>query len=67
MEKLDLYLAHYENIILLRDYNVNISDSVRKLSVTYIYLEDPTCFKIPENPPCIDLILIINTYSFQNS
>ena len=30
-------------------------------------IKDPTCFKNPENPSCIDLILTNSPYSFQNS
>ena len=30
-------------------------------------IKDPTCFENPENPSCIDLILIKSPYSFQNS
>ena len=30
-------------------------------------INDPTCFKNPESPSCIDLILANNPYSFQNS
>ena len=30
-------------------------------------IKDPTCFKNPESPSCIDLILTNNPYSFQNS
>ena len=29
-------------------------------------IKDPTCFKNPESPFCIDLILANNSYSFQN-
>ena len=30
-------------------------------------IKDPTCFKNPENPSCIDLILTNSPYSFQHS
>ena len=30
-------------------------------------INDPTCFKNPENPSCIDLSLTNSPYSFQNS
>ena len=29
-------------------------------------IKDPNCFKNPENPSCIDLILTNSPYSFQN-
>ena len=30
-------------------------------------IKDPNCFKNPENPSCIDMILKNISYSFQNS
>ena len=30
-------------------------------------IKDPNCFKNPENPSCIDMILKNSSYSFQNS
>ena len=30
-------------------------------------IKDPTCFKNPKSPSCIDLILTNNPHSFQNS
>ena len=68
---LDLYSAHYESTILIGDFNVNIDDphveSFCELYRFKILSKDPTCFKNPENPSCIDLILTNSPYSFQNS
>ena len=44
--------------------------NILNLSVNCIGLSlinDPTCFKNPENPSCIDLSLTNSPYSFQNS
>ena len=30
-------------------------------------IKEPTCYKNPQNPSCIDLILTNSPYSFQNS
>ena len=70
-KSLDLYSAHYDNIILLGDFNVSIDDPhMDFFCETYrlkSIIKDATCFKNPENPSCIDLILTNSPYSFQNS
>ena len=70
-KSLDLYSAHYENTILIGDFSVNIDDphmeSFCELYRFKSLIKDPTCFKNPENPSCIDLILTNSPYSFQNS
>ena len=70
-KSLDLYSAHYENTILIGDFNVSIDylhmesfcESCRSKSL----INDKTSFKNPENPFCIDLILTKSPYSSQNS
>ena len=70
-KSIDLYSAHYDNIILLGDFNVSIDDphmdffceAYRLKSI----IKDATCFKNLENPSCIDVILTNSPYSFQNS
>ena len=70
-KSLDLYSAHYENTILIGDFNVSIDDPhIESFCESYRFkslIKDPTCFKNPESPSCIDLILTNNPYSFQNS
>ena len=70
-KSLDLYSAHYENTILIGDFNVNIDDPhMESFLESYRFkslIKDPTCFKNPENPSCIDLIVTNSPYSFQNS
>ena len=68
---LDIYSALYENTILVGDFNVDVNDPVMGFFCeSYNFknlIKDPTCFKNPENPSCIDLILTNSPYSFQNS
>ena len=70
-KSLDLYLAHYENTILIGDFNVCINDPrMESFCESYRFkrlIKDTTCFKNPENPSCSDLILTNSAYSFQNS
>ena len=70
-KSLDLYSAHYENTILIGDFSVIIDDPhMESFCESHRFkslIKDPTCFKNPENPPCIDLILTNSPYSFQNS
>ena len=68
---LDLYSSRYENIIVLGDLNVEKTDpSLDEFCVRYnlrSLIKEPTCYKNPENPTCIDLILTNSPRSFQNS
>ena len=68
---LDLYSANYDNLLLMGDFNVNTSELNRKdFCDSYGFkslIKVPTCFKNPENPSCIDLILTNNPLSFQSS
>ena len=58
---LDAFSTKYENIILLGDFNVCVDDeTMRNFCNSYNLnnlIKQPTCFKNPENPSCIDLIL----------
>ena len=58
---LALYLSKYENFIVLGDFNVGIDNSdITVFCDTYdlkCLIKEPTCYKNPENSPCIDLIL----------
>ena len=68
---LDLHSAHYENLIIIGDFNTDINQSCMKsFCETYTLsslIKEPTCHKNPQNPSCIDLILTNSPYSFQNS
>lgn len=58
---LDLYLANFENIILLGDFNVDIKNcSMECFCESYgfkILIKNPTCLKTLENLTFLDLIL----------
>ena len=66
-----LYSSTYENYIVLGDFNVEVdnnaissfSDAFHLVSL----IREPTCYKNPEKPSCIDLILTNKPHSFQNS
>ena len=58
---LDSLLGQYEHFILLGDFNTEPNDATMK-NFCQIYgskniAKDKTCFKIPVNPICIDLII----------
>ena len=60
---LDKLSASYDNIILLGDFNVEPEEAKMSESLNMYGLKNlvsqKTCFKNPENPSCIDLILMI--------
>ena len=66
-----LYSSNYENLIILGDFNVIIDNSyMAGFCDTYdlrSLIMEPTCYKNPENPTCIDLILTNHPFTFQNS
>ena len=68
---LDLYSAQYENLIMIGDFNSDVNQSCMKAFFESYNLssliKEPTCYKNPQNPSCIDLILTNSPYSFQNS
>ena len=70
-KSLYLYSAHYENTILLGDFNVNIDDpNMESFCESHRFkrlIRDPTGFKNTENSSCIDLILTNRPYSFKTS
>ena len=68
---LDKLSRDYENVILLGHFNVEVEEknlsnfmSVHNLKAL---IKQKTCFKNPENPTCIGLILTNSPRSFQNS
>ena len=68
---LDLYSAEYEHFIIVGDFNTEVTQTSMKVFCdSYEFknlIKDATCYKNPENPSCIDLILTNNPNSFQNS
>ena len=53
---LDLYTSLFENILMVVDLNI-----LKRL------IKVPTCYKNPDNPSCIDLILTSKPRKFKNS
>ena len=68
---LDKLSTDYENVVLLGDFNVEVEEknlsnfmSIHNLKTL---IKQKTCFKNPENPAFIDLILTNSPRGFQNS
>ena len=61
----------YENLILMGDYNCVVAEEAMNEFCCIYSLSSlakgPTCFKNPDHPSCIDLILTNKSASFQNS
>ena len=68
---LDYYFRLYDNIILLGDFNAEITDpAMHELIGLYNFkclIKEPTCFKSLDNPSCIDLIITNRYNSFQHT
>ena len=70
-KSIDSPSSKYDNFILLADFNSCMKDSPMK-TFGEIYklrnlINEPICFKNPENPTCIDLILTNKPLSFKNT
>ena len=67
---LDLYSAKPENIILIGGFNVSPAESHKETFCESYGLKNLikvlTCYKNPQNPSCIDLILTNSPLSFQS-
>ena len=68
---MDIYSSKYDNFILLGDLNAEpseqtVSDFCQIYDCNNIIKEN-TCFKNPENPSCIDLIITNRPKCFQDS
>ena len=67
---LDIYMNKYDNILFLGDFNSETSENYLDDFCNVYNLRnivtEPTCFKNPENPSCIDLFLINRPQCFQN-
>ena len=67
----DLYLTKYDQLLFLGDFNAGVEDSaIKNFCSSYnltSMLNKPTCFKNPDKPSCIDLILTNCPRSFKNS
>ena len=66
---LDNYIGNYDNILLLGEFNSEFSEPCLN-DFCDIYnlknlVKEPTCFKSPDNPSCIDLFLTNRQRTFQ--
>ena len=68
---LALYSSCYENFMVIGDFNVEASNSAMSVfSDTYNLknlIKEPTCYKNPNKPSCIDLMLTNKPRSFKHS
>ena len=69
--ELDDRSSNYENILLLGDLNPEMTDLGLKEFCNFYWLknllEKPICFKTPDNPNVIDLLLTNRPRNFRNS
>ena len=67
---LDNYISHYDNILFLGDFNSQPSENyVNDFCNVYNllnFVKEPTCYKNPDNPSCIDLFLTNSPKCFQS-
>ena len=68
---LHVYLKHYNNLLFLGDLNSELKDSClndfSKVNNLKSLNKEPTCFKNPNNPSCINLFLKNCSRYFQNT
>ena len=67
---LDLHSSKYKKMLILRDFNLGIDEpQMKSFCETYNLtnlIKQPTCYKRPENPTCIDWILTNVPSTFQS-
>ena len=70
-KSLALYSSSHENYIIMGDFNLGPENTYIKSFCDNFDLanliKEPTCFKNPENPSCIDLSFTNRPRDFQNS
>ena len=68
---LDSHSSTYEKVLILGDFNVEADDQNMKTFCDSFSLasliKQPTCYKIPSHPKCINLILTNVPHSFQTT
>ena len=68
---LDKYLCNYDNILILGEVNASMSnETLKDFGEMYSLknlITEPTCYKNPNNPSSIDVILTNRVNSFYNS
>ena len=70
-EKLDIYSTSYDNFISLGDFNIEMEEQqIKDFCDNYSLkslIRQPTCYKSPNNPTYIDLILTKEPQKFQST
>ena len=65
--EMDLLSSKFDNYLLMGDFNSEPAISgFCEIYNTKNIIKEKTCFKNPENPTCIDLILTNRPRSFQD-
>ena len=68
---IDSLSSRYENFLLIGDFNAEVPDMPMKVFCDmYSFknlIKEPTCYKNPANPKCIDLMLTNRHRTFLNS
>ena len=68
---LDTCISQYDDIMILKDHNVESFDPVLNdfcnVYNLFSLVKEPRCFKNPYNPSCIHLFLTNRQQSFQNT
>ena len=68
---IDKYLAKYENILILGDFNSEVNEKHMndfcELYNLQNLIDEPTCYKSTNNPSSIDLMLTNRKNSFHNN
>ena len=70
-KQLEAFSERYEHFLIMGDFNGDVSDPSMTPFCTLFKLKsivkEPTCYKNPENPSCIDLFLTNCPRSFHNT
>ena len=69
--QLEIFCKNYEHLLIPGDFNANISELTLTSFCTLFKLKnlvkEPTCYKNPSNPSCIDLFLTNCTRTFHST
>ena len=70
-KKLNIYSTSYDNFIILGDFNFEMKEQqIKGFCDNYSLkslIRQPTCYKSPSNPTCIDLVLTNAPQKFQST
>ena len=65
------YITHYDNILFLGDFNSQLSENCVNDFCNFYNLsnlfKEPTCFKRPDDPSCIDMFLTNCSKCYQST